>query len=195
MVQLNRTKSGGKMSKLAQPGDFCPNPDCADYGKPQAAAQRNIIKFGRTHNGQQRYQCRTCRRTFTATKGTVFYRRQTPAHEIIEALAQLAERNRISSVTRTTGHKEDTILARLREAATQVSQLEAVLMADYRLPRGQLDGLWAYVRNKGEKRTIPKPTRRGSSGARPCSTWTADSASRAATPKPKRKPRAKSSKR
>ena len=96
------------MSKLAQPGDFCPNPDCADYGKPQAAAQRNIIKFGRTHNGQQRYQCRTCRRTFTATKGTVFYRRQTPAHAIIKTLAQLAEGNRISSVTRTTGHKEDT---------------------------------------------------------------------------------------
>jgi hypothetical protein len=70
-----------------------------------------------------------------------------------------------------------------------------VLMADYRITRGQLDGLWAYVGNKGEKRTIPKPTRRVSSGARPCSTWTADSASHAALPKPKQKPRAKSSKR
>ena len=60
MVQLNRTESGGKMSKLVQPGDFCPNPDCADYGKRQATAQRNIIKFGRARNGQQRYQCRTC---------------------------------------------------------------------------------------------------------------------------------------
>ena len=44
------------MSKLVQPGDFCPNPECADYGKPQTAAQRNIIKFGRTRSGQQRYQ-------------------------------------------------------------------------------------------------------------------------------------------
>ena len=181
------------MSKLVQPGDFCPNPDCADYGKPQTAAQRNIIKFGRTRSGQQRYQCRACHHTFTATKGTMFYRRQTPATEIIKALAQLAEGNRISSVSRTTGHKEDTLLDWLREAATQVSQLEAVLMADYRITRGQLDGLWAYVGNKGEKRTIPKPARRASSGARPCSTWTADSASRVASPKPKRKPRKKSS--
>jgi hypothetical protein len=125
----------------------------------------------------------------------LFYRRQTPASEIVKALAQLAEGNRISSVTRTTGHKEDTLLDWLREAATQVSQIEAVLMADYRITRGQLDGLWAYVGNKGEKRTIPKPTRRVSSGARPCSTWTADSASRAALPKPKRTPRATSSKR
>ena len=183
------------MLKLVQPGDFCPNPDCTDYGRPQTAPARNIIKFGRARNGQQRYQCRSCHHTFTATKGTVFYRRQTPAHEIIKALAQLAEGNRISSVTRTTGHKEDTILGWLREAATHVSQIEAVLMADYQISRGQLDGLWAYVGNKGEKRIIPKPTPRASSGAQPCSTWTADSASHAASPKPKRKPHARSSKR
>jgi len=183
------------MSKLVQPGDFCPHPDCTDYGKPQTATARNIIKFGRARNGQQRYQCRSCHHTFTATKGTLFYRRQTPANEIVKALAQLAEGNRISSVTRTTGHKEDTILSWLREAATQVSQIEAVLMADFRITRGQLDGLWAYVGNKGEKRTIAKQPRRASSGARPCSTWTADSGSHVASPKPKRKPRAKSSKR
>ena len=182
------------MSKLAQPGDFCPNPECADYGKYQAVAQQNIIKFGRARNGQQRYQCRTCRRTFTATKGTLFYRRQTPASEIMKALAQLAEGNRISSVTRTTGHKEDTILDWLREAATHVSQIEAALMADYRLSRGQLDGLWAYVGNKGEKSTTLKPTQPTNSGARLCSTWTPGSASRAALPKPKRKPRKRSSK-
>jgi transposase-like protein len=156
------------MAKLVQPGDFCPNRDCADYGKPQTVAHRNIIKFGRARNGQQRYRCRTCQHTFTATKGTVFYRRQTPASEIIKALAQLAEGQRISSVTRTTGHKEDTILDWLREAATQVSQIEAALMADYHITRGQLDGLWAYVGNKGEKRTTRKPRRPASSGARPC---------------------------
>lgn len=182
------------MSKLVQSSEFCPNPDCADYGKRQAAASRNIIKFGRARNGQQRYQCRTCRRTFTATKGTLFYRRQTPASEIIKALAQLAEGNRISSVTRTTGHKEDTILDWLREAATYVSHIEAVLLAEYRITRGQLDGLWAYVGNKGEKRTIPKPPPPASSGAQLCSTWTADSASHAASPKPKRKPHVRSSK-
>lgn len=71
----------------------------------------------------------------------MFYRRQTPASEIVKTLAQLAEGNRISSVTRMTSHKEDTILAWLREAATQVSQIEAVLMADYRITRGQFGRL------------------------------------------------------
>ncbi len=117
----------------------------------------------------------------------MFYRRQTPAAEIIKALGQLAEGQRISSVTRTTGHKEDTILAWLREAATHVSQIEAVLMADYRLTRGQLDGLWAYVGNKGEKRAILKPRRLASSGVPPCLTSTPASALRGALPRPKRK--------
>jgi hypothetical protein len=27
-----------------------------------------------------------------------------------------------------------------------------VLLADYHLTRGQIDGLWAYVGNKGEKK-------------------------------------------
>jgi transposase-like protein len=128
---------------LVHVGDFCPNPACADYGKPQLSERTAIIKYGRTRNGQQRYQCRTCHQTFTETKGTLFYQRHTPAAEIIKALAQLAEGNRISSVTRTTGHKEDTILAWLTEAATQVSRIEAIFMADYHITRGQLDGLWA----------------------------------------------------
>jgi transposase-like protein len=183
------------MCELAQVGDFCPNPDCADYGKRQTSQHKNIIRYGRTRSGQQRYHCHTCRQTFTETKGTLFYRRHTPASEIIKALAQLAEGNRISSVARTTGHSEDTILAWLKQAAAQVNQIEAILMADYRVTRGQLDGLWAYVGNKGEKRTIPRQTRPASSGDRRCWTWTPDSAWRAASPRPKRKPPKRSSKR
>jgi len=71
--------------------------------------------------------------------------------EILDALAQLAEGSRISSISRTTGHKEDTILDWLREAAKQTEAVEGILMADHRISRGQLDGLWAYVGNKGEK--------------------------------------------
>ena len=70
-------------------------------------------------------------------------------------------------MSRTTGHKEDTILAWLREAAQQVAAIEAVLLADYGVNRGQLDGLWAYVGNKGEKTTIPRPPKPASSGVQP----------------------------
>lgn len=140
------------MEKFAKPGDFCPNEACPDYGKLQTGQQQNLQKFGYTRQGVQRYRCRTCRKTFTATFGTIFYGKRTPEHEILETLALLAEGNRISALSRVKGHKEDTILQWLREAARYAGQIEGVLMSDFKVQRAQLDALWAYVRNKGEKK-------------------------------------------
>jgi len=50
------------------------------------------------------------------------------------------------------GHKEETILTWLSEAAQHAAQVEEVLMADFHVKRGQLDALWVYVQNKGEKK-------------------------------------------
>jgi transposase-like protein len=140
------------MEKIAKPGDFCPNQACTNYGKLQTAQDQNLQKFGFTRQGVQRYRCRTCQKTFTATFGTIFYGKRTPEHEILETLALLAEGNRISSLARVKGHKEDTILKWLRQAAQHAEQIEGVLMANFQVKRGQLDGLWAYVGNKGEKK-------------------------------------------
>lgn len=139
--------------QFAKPGEFCPNAGCPDYQKIQAnPLKRNIIKAGKTQKGVQRFECKTCGVSFTETFGTVFYGKRTAASEILETLAFLAEGNRISSLTRVKGHKEDTILKWLREAAHHVGAVEEALMKHYRIKRGQLDGLWAYVGNKGEKK-------------------------------------------
>lgn len=140
------------MFKLAEVGDFCPNENCLDYGKGQNERQGNIIKFGQTKAGRQRYKCKTCSQTFTETKGTLFYRRRTPGAEILDTLALIAEGNRMSSLVRVKGHKEDTIIDWIREAGEHAERIEAVLFADYHLSRGQIDGLWAYVGHKGEKK-------------------------------------------
>jgi len=147
------------MEQFAKPGDFCPNQACPDYqklqanqSKPAQTGKPNIIKAGKTRKGVQRFRCQTCGKYFVETSGTIFYRKRTPQHEILETLALLAEGNRISSLTRVKGYKEDTILSWLREAARHAEELEEVLMKDYRVKRGQLDGLWAYVGNKGEKK-------------------------------------------
>ncbi len=140
------------MSKFAKAGDFCPKESCPDYGQVQGKEQSNIIKFGKTKAGRQRYKCNTCTGTFTETKGTIFYRRRTPEDEIIDTLALIAEGNRISSLARAKGHKEDTIIDWVREAGQHAEAVEEVLMANYQLRRGQIDGLWAYVGHKGEKK-------------------------------------------
>ena len=151
----------------AQVGDFCPNPDCDDYGKLQSEDQKNIIKFGKTKAGRQRHKCKTCNRTFVETTGTIFYRRRTSEEEIIDTLTLIAEDSRISSLARAKGHKEETIIDWIRAAGHHAEQVEEILLAEHRIERGQLDGLWAYVRNKGEKKTTPKPTKPVSSGDPP----------------------------
>lgn len=140
------------MQQFANPGDFCPNAACPDYGKLQNGQQQHLEKFGKTRKRVQRYRCQTCRKTFTETFGTIFYGKRTPKHEILETLALLAQGNRISTLSRVKGHKQDPILQWLREAAQHAEQLEAVLLAEFKVKRGQLDALWAYVRNKGEKK-------------------------------------------
>ncbi len=140
------------MEGFVHSNEFCPNEACPDYGKLQKDQSKpNLKKIGKTRAGVQRYQCKTCLATFTETRGTIFYRKRTPEHEILETLALLAEGNRISSLTRAKGYKEDTILEWLREAAAHADQIEAVLMRDFKVKRGQLDALWSYVgRKKGQ---------------------------------------------
>ena len=137
------------MSALVAVGSFCPNPDCPDYGKLEAG---NVIRYRKSNAGRQRFQCKTCRKTFNERTGTLFYNRKTAEKDILECLALLAEGTRISSISRAKGIKEDTILSFLREAAQHAEQVEAILLNDYRIRRAELDGLWTYVGRKREKK-------------------------------------------
>jgi transposase-like protein len=141
------------MDKFAKPGEFCPNKACSDYGKLQSnLRQRNLQKFGKTPRDVQRYRCTSCGRTFTETTGTLFFHKHASEKDILETLVLLAEGSRISSLSRAKGFKEDTILSWLRDAARYAEQIEEVLMTEYKVKRAQLDAMWSYVGNKGEKK-------------------------------------------
>jgi transposase-like protein len=141
------------MTELAKVGTFCPNPVCPDYEQLQES-RNNIIKFGHTRSGRQRYKCSRCGKTFTETRGTIFCRRRTDDQEILECLAMIAEGSRISSVSRIKGHKEDTVSEWLRDAAQHAEAVEDILLSKFQISRGQIDGLWSYVGNKGAKKRI-----------------------------------------
>ncbi len=151
-------------NKLAQVGQFCPNEACELYGEIEAA---QVIRFGKTKNGTQRYRCKCCGQTFTETHGTVFYRRQATRETILETLALLAEGVRISSISRAKGIKEDTILDWLRAAARQAAEIEDALLKNYRISQAQIDGLWTYVGHKGHKGGAASKTTGANSGAAP----------------------------
>jgi transposase-like protein len=138
------------MSELVCVSSFCPNPACPDYGKVEAG---NLIRYGKSNEGRQRFQCKTCRKTFNERTGTLFYNRKTEEKDILECLALLAEGTRISSISRAKGIQEDTIRSFLREAARHTEQVEAILLNDYRIGRTEIDGLWTYVGRKQEKKS------------------------------------------
>jgi len=132
------------MTQLASVGDFCPNPDCEDYGDVEANV---IIRYGKTKDGRQRYQCKSCKKTFNERKGTMFYNRKTEEKDILECLALLAEGVRISSIHRAKGFKEDTILSFLREAADHAEEVEAILLNDYERDHAKVGARYDVVGN------------------------------------------------
>ena len=70
---------------------------------------------------------------------------------ILECLALVAERCSLASIHRVKGIKDETVIDWLREAANHAEEIEALLLANYKLPRVQLDAMWTYVGHKGEK--------------------------------------------
>ncbi|MBX3278838.1 MAG: IS1 family transposase [Acidobacteria bacterium] len=99
----------------------CWNKDCADYGRVEAG---NLRKFGFTRKGRQRWQCTSCKKVVTETKGTVFHGKKYDEQTIIECFAMLAERNSLAAIHRIKGIKEETVSAWLLEAAPQIEQIK-----------------------------------------------------------------------
>lgn len=150
---------------LAPAGSFCWNPDCAEYAQ---VGHQNMRKFGQTAKGVQRYQCKTCHKTYTETKGTVFHGRHRSQQTILDCLAMVADRNSRASMHRIKGVKEETVCAWLQQAAEHVEEIEALLLAYYPVSPVQLDALWTYVGHKGEKGgTAKKKPEAAFGGARP----------------------------
>lgn len=147
---------------FATAGEFCPNPSCSHY-KVLPADQ--LIKYGRSRQGRQRYRCKACRQCFNQRSGTFFYGKHTQEQQIIEVLMLLVEGMRIRAISRVKGIKQDTIHRWLCQVGQHAEAVEQALLARYPISRAQLDGLWSYVAHKGEKKGIRKPPKRGPSGA------------------------------
>jgi len=103
-----------EQNRLVPPSSFCWNKECPGYGKVNHG---NIVKYGHTAKGTQRYKCKICGKVFVENIGTVFYGRQHNQETILECLALLAERNSLAAIRRIKGVKEDTVKAWLRIAS------------------------------------------------------------------------------
>jgi len=135
-------------NKEISAGFCCLNEKCPDYGQGKKGS---IRKTGKTEKGVQRYQCKTCKKTFTETKGTLFYRLRHSEEEVIACMEMVGDRNSLAAIHRMKGIKEETVCNWLERAATHVERLEEYLVVPYKLSRVQIDAIWTYVGHKGEK--------------------------------------------
>ena len=92
--------------QIAAIGSFCWNEACEDY---QQVNHGNMMKNGKTDKGVQRYLCKTCNKSFTETKGMMFYQCRHTEEEIVEYMAMLGDRSNLAAIHRIKGIKEETI--------------------------------------------------------------------------------------
>ncbi len=106
--------------------NLCWNQTCPEYGKINP---NNIRKYGHTNKATPRVQCKTCKKVFVETIGTIFYGLQHSEKDVLECFALLAERNSLAAIHRLKGIKEETVVDWLLKAKNQIEQIEAVLLA------------------------------------------------------------------
>lgn len=88
---------------MAPTSVFCPNLDCHARGH---IGQGNI---GIHSQKDQRFICKECRKTFSDTKGTVFYRLRTPAETVVIVVTLLAHGCPVQAIVAAFGFDERTV--------------------------------------------------------------------------------------
>jgi transposase-like protein len=137
------------MKLIVQAGAVCQNPDCSHF---LLADGSHVVHYGKTKQGVQRFKCGHCQKCFCQRKGTLLYRKRTPETVILSSLSSIAKGGRLSTVSEATGKKSDTIAQWVKEAGTHAEGISDALLHDYQLSASEVDGLWSYVKNKGEKK-------------------------------------------
>ena len=134
--------------QLAAIGSSCLNEVCVEYKKVNLG---NVVECGKTDKDVQRYRCKTCKKSFTETKGTMFYRCRHSEDKIIECMAMVGDRNNLAAIHWIKGIKEENVCRWLKQANSHIKQFEEYIVKERKLSEVQLDALWTYVGHKGEK--------------------------------------------
>ena len=121
---------------------FCPNLACPARGQ---VGQGNIGIHSRQ---EQRFFCRQCRKTFTATQGTAFYRLRTPIETVTLVITLLAHGCPLQAIVVAFGFDERTVASGLRRAGVHGQAVQAYLVEQPR-DLGQVQADEIRVKKQG----------------------------------------------
>jgi transposase-like protein/IS1 family transposase len=121
---------------------FCPNLDCLARGQ---TGQGNL----RIHSRKaRRFLCTPCQQTFTATKGTAFYRLRTSAETVTLVVTLLAHGCPLQAIVVAFGFDERTVAAWLARAGQQGQAVQEYLVEQPR-DLGQVQADEIRVKKQG----------------------------------------------
>lgn len=125
---------------------FCPNDACPSRG---CTGTGNIV----VHDSlKQRYRCKTCRKTFSATRGTVLYRLQTKEQVVLLVVALLTYGCPIQAIVRAFGLDERTVARWQKKAGQHCQGVHQHLVESQPRDLGQVQA--DEIRVKLQKRLI-----------------------------------------
>ena len=120
---------------------FCPYRDCPSHGQP---ALSHIVSHSRR---EQRYQCRVCRRTFVARKGTPYYRLHLPEGTFTCVVTLLSHGCPPQAIVAAFGLDERTVAAWQQRAGHHCEQVHraTIQQGQVELEHVQADELWVKL--------------------------------------------------
>src|SRR6476661_3691126 len=122
------------------------------------ACQTTAKKFGKDRSGNQRFRCRTCRKTFSERPDRPLGDMRLPVDRALLCLHLLCEGNAVRAVERITGTEKKTILRLLVQVGEGCERLLAETVKAVPVKDVQADELWTYIRCKQGTRERNKIT-------------------------------------
>jgi transposase-like protein len=125
---------------------FCPNDACPSRG---CTGEGNLV----IHDSlKQRYRCKVCKKTFTATRGTLLYRLQTKEQIVLLVVALLTYGCPIQAIVRAFGLDERTVARWQKKAGQHCQGVHEHLVESQPRDLGQVQA--DEIRVKLQKRLI-----------------------------------------
>src|ERR1700674_2816642 len=109
-------------------------------------------KFGKNRYGNQRYQCLTCRKTFSDLPTKPLDEMRLPLDKALNVLGLLTEGMSIRAASRRTGVAKGTVLALLVCVGDKCEDFLADRLKRIEAKNVQADEIWGWVRMKEKQR-------------------------------------------
>ena len=106
----------------------------------------NTHKHGKTSKGSQRYRCASCRRTFTDTFDTLYYRRQVTPEQVELILQAHAEGSSLRGISRIGKRAYGTVVDIVRKASYKAQLVHNEEVKDVECGQITADEMWSFVK-------------------------------------------------